>query len=244
MEQNLFEAKGEEYDYHFPLQHKNENFYIKPAFKEWYKTKKEFVKKENEKRRLWTEENLKKYGFDERFLVFSYCPYCISYAICYVSNSFSSVKCSKCRKNFCIGCYRKQLYENEETVCLKGFLILFYHRVIDQRSSNSNYSPILYFLHILVCLFITPIYLGMIFTYIGFAVHKNKRGTFLEEAIYHGRSCLFSFTFSLLRGLLMFPYIIPFFPFMVILLLPGLFSYNYYIYIYNMYITVFMPGGL
>ena len=41
----------------------------------------------------------------------------------------------------------------------------------------------------------------------------------------------------------MFPYIILFFPFMVILLLPGIFSYKYYLYIFVMYIAVVCPGS-
>ena len=41
----------------------------------------------------------------------------------------------------------------------------------------------------------------------------------------------------------MFPYIILFFPFMLILLLPSIFSFNYYLYIYNMYITSLSPGS-
>ena len=41
----------------------------------------------------------------------------------------------------------------------------------------------------------------------------------------------------------MFPYIILFFPFMFILLLPGIFSFNYYLYKYNIYITSLSPGS-
>ena len=48
--------------------------------------------------------------------------------------------------------------------------------------------------------------------------------------------------YSILRGLLMFPYIILFFPFMIILLLPGIFSYKYYLYIFIMYVTALFSG--
>ena len=41
----------------------------------------------------------------------------------------------------------------------------------------------------------------------------------------------------------MLPYIILFFPFMVILLLPGIFSYKYYLYIFVMYIAAVCPGS-
>ena len=53
---------------------------------------------------------------------------------------------------------------------------------------------------------------------------------------------LYQSIYSIARGFLMFPYIILFFPFMVILLLPGIFSYRYYLYIYNAYVTALFPG--
>ena len=40
----------------------------------------------------------------------------------------------------------------------------------------------------------------------------------------------------------MFPYIILFFPFMALLLLPGIFSYRYYLYLYNAYVTALISG--
>ena len=49
MEQNLFEEKDEENDFHFPLQYKNQNVFTNPAFQEWYKIKKEYIKNENKK---------------------------------------------------------------------------------------------------------------------------------------------------------------------------------------------------
>ena len=243
MEQNLFEPKSHEYKFHFPLQYKNENFYKNPAFKEWYNIKKKYVEEENKIRGPWNEENYQKYGFDERYYIFSYCPNCISCAICLVKNEYSFVQCKNCGEEFCIGCYRNKIYRYEDTICLKGFLKLLYYRVIGKRSSNSTYKPLLYFFHIIVCLFITPIYLGTISHYLGFIVHRKKKGSFFDDALISGLPFRFSFFFSFFRGLLMFPYIITFFPFMLILLLPGIFSYNYYIYIYNTYITIFMPGN-
>ena len=163
MEQNLFDTKDQGYDdFHFPLKYKNQNFYKDPAFKEWYKIKKEYIEKENEKRGPWIESNYDKYGLDERYYIFSYCPNCISYSVCCVVFDYSFVKCKNCLKEFCVGCYRNKITNIEDTVCLKGFLKLLYHRVKDKRSSNCNYGPFFYFLHILVCLFITPIYLGTI----------------------------------------------------------------------------------
>ena len=40
----------------------------------------------------------------------------------------------------------------------------------------------------------------------------------------------------------MFPYIPLFLPFMIILLLPSIFSYTYYLYIFIAYVTAIWPG--
>ena len=73
----------------------------------------------------------------------------------------------------------------------------------------------------------------------GFLVHKNKK-RIMEELT--GKQILSFFLYSFLRGLLMFPYIILFFPFMIILLLPGILSYKYYLYVFIMYVTAIFPG--
>ena len=41
----------------------------------------------------------------------------------------------------------------------------------------------------------------------------------------------------------MFPYMTIFFPFMFILLLPGVFFYKYYLYVYVAYITAIWPDS-
>ena len=94
-------------------------------------------------------------------------------------------------------------------------------------------------MHIIFCLFITPLYLGFISNFMGFLVHKNKK--IVLEDLSQKQITLY-FWYSFLRGLLMFPYIILFFPFMVLLLLPGIFSYKYYLYIFIMYVTAIWPG--
>ena len=66
--------------------------------------------------------------------------------------------------------------------------------------------------------------------------NKNRKDDINKDHL------LYLLIYSIARGLLMFPYIILFFPFMVILLLPGIFSYRYYLYIYNAYVTALFPG--
>ena len=145
--------------------------------------------------------------------------------MCSLGEGFSDVVCSKCKEWFCIGCSRKvQKVSGEErkgdTICLKGCLKSFYLRVINSRSDLKRTCAWFHILHIIFCLFMTPIYLGFISYFMGFIMHKNKEKKVAYLNIF---KVVFFLLFSFLRGLLMFPYIISFFPFMVILLLPGIF---------------------
>ena len=127
MEKNLFKEKDEENDFHFPLQYKNQNDFTNPAFQEWYKIKKEYIKNENKKE-------------GKTNLIFSYCPNCISYAICIIDINKSFVKCMNCKKEFCVGCHRNKIYDEERTICLKAYFKLLYYRVINIISSYGRYK--------------------------------------------------------------------------------------------------------
>ena len=94
-------------------------------------------------------------------------------------------------------------------------------------------------MHIFFCLFMTPLYLGFLSNIFGLFIHPNKNR---KDKIDKDEHLLCHLIYSIARGLLMFPYIILFFPFMVILLLPGIFYYRYYLYIYNAYVTASAPG--
>ena len=231
--------------YVYKKQYKNQNISKSPEFQEWYKYLEKYVKNENEIRGPYSKEIYEKYGFEERHLVISFCPFCDSYGICFVEsdcNNYSLIVCKNCKEKFCIGCLRKPLDQFDYTFCPKGFLLILYHRIKDRRSDNVHYSPLLYFFHIITCLFLTPIYLCIISSYVGFKTHRKRKEYFFQWVLNTGPSATVGMIISFSRGLLMFPYIITFFPFMVILLLPSIFSFDYYLYIYNMYITIFMPG--
>ena len=131
-------------------------------------------------------------------------------------------------------------YRFEDTVCLRGGIKAFYIRAINRRSELVVTHILFHIMHIIFCLFITPLYLGYISHFMGFIIHKNKK-RIIEEL--SSNKLLLYFWYSFIRGLLMFPYIILFFPFMVILLLPGIFSYKYYLYIFVMYIDGVWNGS-
>lgn len=231
----------------FKKQYKDQNLFKLPEFKEWYNEKKKYVEKENKIRGHYTRESCNIYNDSERHLIISFCPFCSSYGICfneYNCANYSLIRCKNCKKRFCCGCFREPSDGLDYTICLKGFLLLLYYRIKDRRSDNVYFSPLFYFFHIITCLFLTPIYLGIISSYLGFLFHRKRTEFFFKMVLRYGPSADLGMVISFLRGLLMFPYIITFFPFMVILLIPSIFSFKYYLYIYNMYITIFMPGTI
>ena len=148
-----------------------------------------------------------------------------------------------CKQKFCIGCLKKLndiFYEDaNDSICLKGYLKAFYLRIIYRRSEIERTNACFYIMHIIVCLFMTPLYLGFLSSSLGLIIHPNK---YRKDDCNTDLIC-YILIYSTFRGILMLPYIILFFPFMVILLLPGIFSYRYYLYIYNAYATALMPGS-
>ena len=96
-------------------------------------------------------------------------------------------------------------------------------------------------MHIIFCLFFTPLFIGFISNYMGLIVHRNKKRVITDDFLSHGKFC-FYFIYSFFRGILMFPYITLFLPFMIILLLPGIFSFTYYLHVFVSYIAAVWPG--
>jgi hypothetical protein len=230
----------------FKLEYANQDVSNREEFRNWYNNAKEYVKKINLKRSKDYIENINNPIFRSEIsiLTIEFCENCLSYTICSLRKGFSNAICNKCKECLCIGCSRKMPKINnvryENTLCLKGYLKSLYLRVINRRSILRRTNACIHIMHIIFCLLMTPFYLGFISNFIGFLVHKNKKRNFENFNEHQIRSY---FLYSILRGLLMFPYIILFFPFMVILLLPGIFSYKYYLYVLVLYITAIWSGN-
>ena len=236
MEQELNEFKNNDNNDYFKVDYKNQDVSKIPGFKSWYERTDKYIKNENIARGKAHDI------YNDHILLIAFCDTCISYVICSYEGDFSYIKCTKCQTYFCIGCSRKQKrfnkYHGDETLCIKGYLKLFYLRTIYRRAELIRTHPKFHILHIFFCLFITPLYLGFISNVMGFLFHPKKE--IEKDELEKKFSCIF--LYSIFRGILMFPYIILFLPFMIILLLPGIFSYKYYLYIYIMYITAIWPG--
>ena len=130
-------------------------------------------------------------------------------------------------------------YDYDDTTCLRGYLKAYYLRLIYRRSDLLRTCACFHIIHIIFCLFFTSLYLGFLSNIIGLLVHPNKKKIVKKE---NEGLILFYLIFSMFRGILMFPYIILFLPFMIILLLPSIFSYTYYLYIFIAYVTAINPG--
>ena len=179
MEQDLNEFQNDdnfENNDYFKLEHKNQDVSNKKEFKKWFKSSKEYVKNKNIKR---GKDYIERTSYNTSILTIEFCDNCISYTICSLKRDFSSVICNKCRACFCIGCSRRMQklseYRFEDTVCLRGCLKAFYLRAIYRRSNLIVTNVLLHIIHIIFCLFITPLYLGYISHFMGFIIHKNKK---------------------------------------------------------------------
>ena len=163
MEQDLNEFKNDNFENndYFKLEHKNQNVTNKAEFKKWYKSAKEYSKKENLKRSTDYIENISNYrkSVETNILAIEFCEKCLSYTICSLERDYSTVVCSKCKERFCIGCSRKMQkiseYNYEDTVCLKGYFKSFYLRTINRRSELIRKCACFHIMHIIFCLFIT-----------------------------------------------------------------------------------------
>lgn len=240
LNENFKESNYESKDF-FKLEHKNQNVSKFPEFKKWYEKTYQYIKEENIKRGQNYVKNYNLYT-DYSLLTIAFCNNCCSYTICSSDGGFCYVKCNKCQTSFCIGCSRNQerfsKYEGDETICFKGYFKLFYLRTIYRRSELIRTCALFNFMHIIFCLFLTPLYIGFISNFMGFLIHPKKK--IEKDNLQNKFICVF--IYSIFRGLLMFPYIILFLPFTIILLIPGIFSYSYYLYVFDMYITAIWPG--
>ena len=246
MEQDLNTFKNDDFENkdYFQIEFKGQNVNNTPEFKKWYKSAEKYIKRENNQRKeKYIHETVL---FDHDILTIEFCEKCLSYTICSLNKAFSYVKCNRCKEEFCIGCLLKRRKYNtndkDETTCLKGYLKGLYLRIINRRSEIIAAEALFNIMHIIFCLFFTPLFLGFLSNFIGFITHPNKKRV-LPYDYMRGNKIFIYFIYSIFRGILMFPYIILFLPFMILLLLPGIFSYTYYLYVYDSYIASIIPGN-
>lgn len=234
MEQELNQFKEIELNY-FKVEYKNQNVKKIQDFKNWYEKANKYVKNENLRRGLWNDYH----NDDNKILTISFCNKCQSYAICDFSTKYSCISCTHCSYLFCPGCFREETSEEEKgTLCLKGYIKLWYLRTKYRRSGIMGFNIFIVIIHVLFCLLFTPLYLGFLSNITGFCVHSNRKAIF-HYNLYDYTSLIF--IYCVLRGLLMIPYITLFFPFMFIILLPSIFSKKYYYMIFQMYIAALEP---
>ena len=168
MEQDLNEknilSNEDNFENYFELEHKNQDVTKLPQFKRWYEKA-----YQNAKNKTLKDEH--------HIFTITFCNKCCSYTICSTRGGFCHVQCTECNSFFCIGCSRQienfNFYNNDETICLKGFFKLFYLRIKYRRSEIIGISTLFIILHIFFCLLFTPLYIGLIFNFFGFMVHPK-----------------------------------------------------------------------
>ena len=222
---NNNEQLNEDY---YQQEYNGQNVEKTPSFKKWYENCLKQIKIKNESR-------LKNIGSGRnRFLCIFYCPNCTKYVTCSYNNEISCVQCNKCKVFFCPGCnfFKPGGFESPKlSVCLKGYWILWWLRVKNCISDLEESCLCFYIIHIISCIFFTPLYLGFITFIIGFLGHRDDGSEKYRDKATN--KIIFCFLFALL----MFPYIIIFVPIMVLILIPGIFNHDYYIHIFIAYVT-------
>ena len=230
----------------FKLEYKDQNVENFPSFKKWNEEAKKKIKEINKKNITAKRTSIFSPGVIT--LTISFCKYCNSYSICTVESGFSLVKCNNCHKIICPGCNRAN-----SGICLKGYVKLIYIRMINGRLFLSSTNIAFNIFFIFIFLIFTPFHIGFASSLIGLSPHpnirsnrdvftngENNRGNDLEKkelciGFYHLFYCFF-------RGLFMFPYIITFFPFLLLILLPGIFSKKYFYRVMIVYCSALIPG--
>ena len=233
----------------FKLEYKGQNVENIPQFQKWYEDTNKRIQKQN----LESKRNYLRNDFcDTVLLIISFCPYCDSYSVCSYDDGYCFIKCENCKTEFCIGCYFKKnfKYNYNQTICLKGYFKLLFLRTIYRRSELCVGKPIFYLMHIGLNLILTPPFFGFVYSFLGCIPHKKSKINQTQNNNLNENNdddtkikLIYMLIYSFLRAILMFPYIIISFPFMVLLLIPGIFSKKYYFTVFVFYITSIEPGG-
>ena len=230
----------------FKLEYKDQNVENFPSFKKWNEEAKKKIKEINKKNIRAKKTSIFTPGVVT--LTISFCNNCNSYSICTVESSLSLIKCNNCHKIICPGCNRAN-----SGICLKGFVKLIYIRMINGRSCLRSSNIVFNIFFIFIFLIFAPFHIGFASSLIGLSPHPNIRSnrdifTNIENNKANGEDkkemCIgfFIIFYCFFRGILMFPYIITFFPFLLVILLPGIFSKKYFYRVMIVYWSALIPG--
>ena len=237
MEQDLISYKEIETDlYHFKLQYKTQNLRDNSMYNIWLEKAKHYVGEYNK-------ESQSEYDI----LLISFCNNYCSHSI-FKINHFSFIECINCHEQHCIGCGRQPLSGRDFSTCLIGFLKANYIRALNEGTDIVIHNTVIYTVHIIFCLLFTSLYIGFIFHMIGFLSHQKRNrlenNGEIHDFIDNKNKLYLIYIYSILKGILFFPYIITFLPLMIILLLSSIFSKIYYFRIWTFYVTIITAGGM
>ena len=216
---------------YFKLEHRNQKVKNLPSFQKWYQETSLYIQDKNIQRRKDPENQT------YNIYIIEYCDNCLSYAIFTLKEYSFYIICSNCGSYICAGCQKPQI---DDSVCLKGFIKCAYLNIIYSHFESDKlygyYNGFILFLW----LFLTPLYLGLVSFGVGFQNHQKISRKEKDED-YYEKYCIFVAILSFSESLLMFPYIISFMLFMILLFLPSLIFQNYKIYLFTIYECLMPP---
>ena len=218
MELELIENKDFDFNY-FKEDFENQKIEFNPEFKKWHENAIKYISEENKKR--YRNENCLHHN---GLLVISFCNKCKCYVICSFKYDIYSVQCNKCGLIFCIACPRSN--NHSEAFCFKGYFKLLSirtkYRIKGPLGSSENLDIFL----TILCILFTPCYLSFASSFISLDDIADINITY---------NIIYSFSTSFL----MFPYVLLFLPFAIVLLIPSLFIPKYYFKLTSFYTSLF-----
>ena len=100
-------------------------------------------------------------------------------------------------------------------------------------------SDLLNFILSILIILITPCYYGFVSNIIGLNVHQNPNGVYNSFNLEYFEIIVI---YSFLRGIIMFPYILIFLPFTILLLIPSIFIPKYSYKLNSLYTSSLDPS--
>lgn len=212
-----------EKDY-YSIEYPGQNISRRNSFKKWYSKQKEKIRIENEFK-AEIKENIKSSEFfveediiikANSFLFISLCKNCQCYSIHSLIENSIFAKCSKCQKEYCIGCSVPNYSNDKNKICFKGYFKTLYLRIINEEGNDREFEVMEYVFLFMITIIIMPIYLALISCFSTFNRHPDKPYN-KDNIKINNNYEIYKVLFQIFFSMLYFIYIISFLPFLFII---------------------------
>ena len=228
---------------YYNIEYPGQNLSRSESFKKWYSFQSEKIKIENEFRtEIKQNSEYNEYLVEEHivakassFLFISLCKSCQCYSVHSLGENTIFAKCSKCQKEYCIGCSIENYSSDKNKMCFRGYFKSLYLRIKNEKGKELEFGIMEYIYYFVITIIIMPIYLLLISSSTAMNRHPNKpiddKNVEMNEYIE-----IYKIFFPVFYSILNFIYIISFLPFLFFICLIVFsvpFLRNKFLVIYN-----------